>query len=374
MLNVAIIGFGNAGRRFFQAIDIVNVRKHVLEVKCVADSNTQKLFTLERGKYTLYENYQDMLLENIFDLIFISTNDNAHFGIFKFIVDSGISYRKIICEKPLVNSASEIKYLRDNFQPDLIIVHFVERYSDACLRLREYINNKRRQVKRVYFEWSKFRLNDPRPTVGVFSEITHPLDLALFLSNITSNANVENVSTWISRSDFHTGGLSRPDGITVTLNFENGPIISGSSSYLRSERTRKMEFILADEEGDATEIAVLEFDKPLWDYDYLKIYDITGSQGKLVKIYDLSSTPPEGNHHGLSKICKFIEWVVESIDYPDGMELANMEQGLFVQKIVLSMVEYNKKSEQKLFSKIHKVTLKTASDKLCGLIHKDEEN
>lgn len=374
MLNVAMIGFGNAGQRFNRAIELVNKSEKVLEITCISDSNKKILNAINCKHYTLYEDYQEMLLENKFDLIFIATNDDTHFDIFKFIAENGISYRKIVCEKPLVNNKSEIAFLRENFHSDSIAVHFVERYSDATLKLSEYITKNKRKVKRVFFDWSKFRLNDPRPTIGVFSEITHPLDLALFLSNRTGRVNAENISTCISQSDYHTGGLARPDSITVTLRFENDLIISGISSYLRSKRTREIEFILANENGEISELAVLEFDKPLWDFDFLDIYDISASQGNLVRIYEQSNEPRDDEQHGLSKICKFIHQVVKDIDDSEGNKLADMEQGLCVQEIVLSMAGSNTTVEQQLFKKVHENVLCARTDQHCGLNPKDENN
>lgn len=372
MLNAAIIGFGNAGQRFFRAIDIINSRGPALNVKAIADINPELQTLRQHGECKFYDSYQDLLRDNQFDFIFIATNDNAHFGIFKFIAEAGVRFKKIICEKPLVNSVSEIAFLRDNFQPESIIVHFVERYSEACLALRRYIECKHRIVRRVSFDWSKFRLNDTRPTVGVFSEITHPLDLTLYLSNITRRVHVENISTWISLSDFHAGGLMRPDGITVTLDFVNGPLVTGSSSYLRSERTRKMEFILADEQGNATELAVLVFDKPRWDFDYLTLYDLAASKGQPVRVYEKSFTPEKGSEHGLSKICSFIMQVIDSTRGGSRASLASMEQGLFVQEIVLDMAASDKTAEQRLFTDIHNRPRNPSSDEHCYSIKQDE--
>ncbi|MBG6248402.1 MULTISPECIES: Gfo/Idh/MocA family oxidoreductase [Symbiopectobacterium] len=150
MLNAAIIGYGNAGQRFSHAIDMVNARQHTIEVKCVADSNFLALSEINLGKISIYESYQEMLFENELDLIFIATNDNTHFSLFKFIKDFNINYRKIVCEKPLVNTASEMEFLYDNFHANSIFVHFVERYSDACQELINYISENKRKVKRVF--------------------------------------------------------------------------------------------------------------------------------------------------------------------------------------------------------------------------------
>ncbi|MBG6248403.1 MULTISPECIES: hypothetical protein [Symbiopectobacterium] len=124
----------------------------------------------------------------------------------------------------------------------------------------------------------------------------------------------------------------------------------------------------------ASEIATLEFDKPLWDYDYLKIYDITKSEGNLIKIYERSIKPKKDNHSGLTKICRFIELIYENIKNPNSRNLANMEQGLLVQKIVLSLVEYNTTSDQELFEKNHEITQNILQVIIFYLIQKDESN
>lgn len=354
-IQTVIIGAGNAGTRFLRASQYLSSKFGKINVVGIAERDSAKLAALEGANFIVENDYKVLLKQVKCDLIIIATNDSLHYDILKYIADNNIEYKKIICEKPLVTEQDQIEFIRNNFAEDSIAVNFVERYSDVVTRLLEFIDQAKRTVLNVAFTWSKYRVKDPRPTVGVLSEITHPIDLACYIGRSSSSIPFQIISSSCTESDYVRGGDIRPDSIMVRIKMGN-LLVSGTSSYLNSNRHRQMEFLLANQEGIVTELAVLNFDNPQWDDDSLKIYEITNENEKL-KLLMNYDTPKNDRkeRQSIEKICLFLEDVLQDISGEKSDSLAHQNQALFVQDMVKELYEHSIKGRviRKMFRDLH---------------------
>lgn len=91
----------------------------------------------------------------------------------------------ILCEKPFVSDKEELNQAIQiiNENKKFVILSTVIRFSLASQKLKFYIEDNNLEIKRINFVWKKNRINDFRPTVGVISEIIHPLDTIQWLFN-----------------------------------------------------------------------------------------------------------------------------------------------------------------------------------------------
>lgn len=359
-VTLGIIGLGQSGQRFLAAI--AELSPGQLQVCCAADRDPRKLDQLRNKGIALYENYKLMLVEKNIDILIIATTDNEHYPVFKFIEENKIRFKQIICEKPVVTEPEEIQFLVKNFLSNPISVHFVERYSPTISLLKDYMREHQRIVKHVDFDWSKYRIKDPRPTVGVISEVTHPVDLALYLSGTECNTSYNVSSAWCQMSDFHIGGIVRPSSLFMAIEFDNGITMAGTSSYTRSRRRRSLEVILADKTGSASEIAVLNFDDPQWDDDQLTIYSLCERKQSAapVLMHFRQDAQLIGQRAHISKICNFLETVIRSLTQGHTTDLADLHHGVYVQEIVANALKTASRSHLPL--KFHEVSFDDASN------------
>ncbi|VUS41176.1 Gfo/Idh/MocA family protein [Klebsiella grimontii] len=342
-----IIGFGKSGERFLKSIECV----HELDVVGVCDIFREKLEKLGSEKITTFTDFKEMLDVLEIDILFIATNDDEHFNIFKHINKSKLKNKKIVCEKPIVTKKHEIEFLENNFIGSDIAVHFVERYSPAVELLMEYIIKNNRKVTRIDFEWSKFRVLDKRKTIGVTSEISHPLDLSLFIAQKTYVENINVINCWIEKIDFQGRKKNQPGYISLSIEVNGDLIVCGTSSYIKSSRRRHMEFLLTDCSGAASDLAVIDFDNPEWDDDHLSIYDLNRMTRKKSFTWSNAKNKTERSH--ISKICRFIEHVISDINGEQKLNIANLEQSVLVQNIIISLEKNATISHHQLFDGFH---------------------
>ncbi|MEI6117917.1 MAG: hypothetical protein WCP92_01340 [bacterium] len=89
----------------------------------------------------------------------------------------------------LVENIEQAEQLLHIFQDHEISINFVERHSIIIEKFKKWIHENDVYISRASFKRGKYRLHDSRPTVGVLSEISHPLDLILMLSDTSTNTS-----------------------------------------------------------------------------------------------------------------------------------------------------------------------------------------
>ncbi|VVP70134.1 Inositol 2-dehydrogenase/D-chiro-inositol 3-dehydrogenase [Pseudomonas fluorescens] len=333
IIRAVVIGVGRSGSRFLRAAQYIDPAIGKIEIVGVSDIDSEKLNALLGTGIRLEQDFKKILSDTPSDLIVIAVTDGAHYEILKYIKENSIGFKKIICEKPIVTKDEHCQFVRSAFDDDQIYVSFVERYSLAVSKLKKYIDVNNRNVDSATFVWSKYRVKDSRPTVGVISEITHPVDLACYLGAIREDNNFQIHFSCTRESDFVRGGGLRPETIMACAEFEGGMLLSGTSSYVQSERNRTMEFLLTNEFSKVVEVAVLRLDSPKWDDDHLSIFRVGDNSPCLETSYSTSSIK-FGSRRYIEKICLFLEDVISDIDGEGSKALPTKSQALLVQNIV----------------------------------------
>lgn len=105
-MNIAILGLGNIAKRV--AIGIKEAKKAELYAVASRDIKKAEQFKEVYGASVAYDNYECMLLDDNVDLVYICTPNHLHYEQIKMCIDHN---KHVLCEKPLVSNAQEIKEL-----------------------------------------------------------------------------------------------------------------------------------------------------------------------------------------------------------------------------------------------------------------------
>ena len=331
-----VIGLGRAGARFIRACSVIDKKIGCIRIVGVADKDSNRLNELAGTGIATATDYKEILAGTAVDLIFVTATDIEHSEILRYAKTRHQAFRRILCEKPLTATLAEARMLEGILSEDDVTINFVERYSRIVSLLDDFILSHRRRVVRANFFWGKYRIRDTRPTIGILSELAHPIDLVLFLANVPTGTKFRIDSAIAVKSDFAQENQALFDTVHVAISFENCFTTVGSSSYVWARRDRRVELTLANEEGIAQELAVLTFDDPLWDLDKLELFDITTTAGRPTRLLE------EVTHRGdqplerftVQKVCRFIELNVMELGTFRSEALARLSQGVYVQVLL----------------------------------------
>ncbi|PTI89688.1 hypothetical protein, partial [Mammaliicoccus vitulinus] len=186
----------------------------------------------------------------------------------------------ILCEKPFVSNEDELKMAQQFINKDQqnLILSTVIRFSLASQKLKSFIDENSLKIKRINFVWKKNRINDFRPTVGVISEIIHPLDTIQWLFNKKVNIN----STIRTDSNFALDKNEYlPDSLFISGRVGEG-VVTGYSSFVSLKVERFIDITLKDITSDEHYYVKLCYDSPDWFEDRLSIYKESNGKSKEV--------------------------------------------------------------------------------------------
>ncbi|MGE7997634.1 Gfo/Idh/MocA family oxidoreductase [Lysinibacillus sp. NPDC093190] len=333
MYSAIIIGFGKAGRRFYNVLKHMNKDRVLVNILCVVEQDENKIQDLDVECFSscekAFEKYKSI------DLVFICSNEKDHYSNFKEIKNNKLAYKRIITEKPLTKNLSEAEWIYQNFNIHDITLNFVERYSPICSIYKDWVVKNQLEAYRVIFFWGKNRIYDSRPTIGTFSEISHPIDLVSYLCDgrNPTNRSYTITESITSQSEFNPYQGNTMDSISV--NYLMGDIhVTGHSSFIWDERNRKILIYLKDKKNNIF-LCKLVFDNPNWDSDILSIYKIDKEGKKMEYEYSVKREDLDEEIYGLNKIYKFINENINSLSQKNISEnLAYCDQAIFIQKIL----------------------------------------
>lgn len=252
-----------------------------------------------------------------------ATNDDQHDAVLD-LLSSAPGF--VVSEKPLVapHQAVPDTWSEAWAEPDRFALNTVERYSAAVDHVRGRIAAADLRVARINFVWAKNRFDDPRPTVGVVSEVIHPLDLAIHLLG-GSAADVRLRSAFVIESDYAAEETLLPESVQVAFEL-GGAVVTGYSSFGHPSRSRVFE-ITAVGRGGEREYFEIRFDDPAWDFDRLRHWSTAGT----VPPVALDFTPPsDGSPTGTAKLVRFWLDVVDGrfsrryTRYPEAVALQRL--------------------------------------------------
>jgi len=266
---VLIVGCGFAGIRFFRVLEYLqNQYSDLISLEGICDTNQNKLIEFT-NKVKVFSDINEALKIDP-NVIVVAVNEYAHFEVLNQLEKKLEGRRLLLCEKPLTETLSQAQNLKKMFSTFDLSLNFVERFSPI---IDKFFDWKRQhpnlQPMRVEFFWGKYKIADKRPTMGVLSELSHPLDLIDYLFGFES---WEIINVMGLKSNFSPYEESLLDSMDFIIKTENYPII-GHSSFVWSERKREIKVILSNGKSEIYQV-VFTFDIPKWDCDKIEIFTI----------------------------------------------------------------------------------------------------
>lgn len=331
-LNIAIIGLGNAGSRFLRAFEELKETEKRVNIVGICDHNRLRLEQIGIPSFTCYE---DMLESVECNIVVIATTDHTHFKILQHLSNKNYAIDIVICEKPICVNSTQLKLLDETYKEQRFFVTFLERYSPAIITLQDLLNTQHWKIKELRFTWSKCRIKDLRPTIGVLSELTHPLDLCLYLTDAyATDSKFECISLY-TKSDFVRDGKATLDSVHAFITTQDKLLIQGSSSYIAPKRARQIEALLASDDETIAGIALITFDDPYWDDDTLTIYEIDYQSGKLKETFKFDYRSDEHRHQRApKKLFDFIEDILQASQTGISCRLPTFKQSHVLQSLI----------------------------------------
>ena len=217
------------------------------------------------------------------DAAIVSANEASHAALLNELGNSRV--HTVLCEKPLTATLQEMRALPVALGEKRFALNLVERFSPV---VHDYFSwaagQEGLQPARVQFFWGKSRVRDQRPTIGVISEIIHPLDLAIHLFGLK---NLRFSTGFSHCSDFSVHDRMLEDTLHCKLIDERGVVLSAHASFAWPDRRREITAFLKDARGNTFQ-AHFDFDSPLWDCDRLKLWKVSATTGMRSLVLDKS--------------------------------------------------------------------------------------
>ncbi|WP_316192596.1 MULTISPECIES: Gfo/Idh/MocA family protein [unclassified Bradyrhizobium] len=341
---IIVIGLGQSGARFIRACLAVGGETIATEIVGGVDVEEENRTKFSRLGVPCYPSIEEASRSVVADVAIVTVPEHHHYGVLLELKRKFPSLVRVMCEKPLAASMAEACHLVQMFTDEEISLNFVERFSPVVNELRQYITAKGRKIARVNCFWGKYRVKDARPALGVVHvELAHPIDLILMLAEVPTGAPFEVASVVGSQSNFDikSSEASQLDTVHVAVTFATGLQVLASTSLLWSRRKRRIEAILMDADGIAAELAVLEFDNPIWDLDQLEIYDLraVGGTPKRIHFTDISRGDWPANRLTIGKVCRFVEANLLELDGHTCPDMARLHQGAYVQEVLQRIMD-----------------------------------
>lgn len=336
IISVGLIGCGLAGGRFLRALITRERNIGDVHVAAACDSDPAKLKIFNGSNVKTYTNARDMLAFGQYDVIVLATNEVSHYDILCEIHKHPKKFKRLLVEKLLVETLKQANSIMEMFTDNDISIHFVERHSFVVQKLVTWLRKKKLRIKRASFFWGKYRLHDHRPTIGVISEISHPIDLILMISGLPSNASIGILRGNYIFSDFSFSADKILDTINVNLKLGQELLVNGNSSFLWDKRDRRISFYASGLNDTVSHEINIIFDNPYWDLDVCTINEIDRVNGRrrLVEKWEVKQSDINPNTLCVSKTSQFLEENMRELKGGRrSTTLARLSQGVYIQKI-----------------------------------------
>lgn len=325
-MKVLIIGLGYAGTRFKRAFELCGIT----EISYVS-----------RG-----EDINEAICALKPEVVVVSTTDLTHADV---LIEIKNYTGFVICEKPLItpyDDLLEISAALSNKRG--FCFNLIERYSEATIKLKDYVISNNLNLIRANFQWGKDRLNDKRNTCGVISEIIHGLDLIKHICKPNSNYVIENVLGCVS--DFSISGDNILDSILLTATLDGTPITS-YSSFVNIIRRREIDLTFLNSKNQIIYTSLV-YDTPEWDCDYLRIWRPTSFGDESILEFKTIVDNSEDRLNTIRKVVILVNDVIRHINagvvpsqpFPDqttAISLQKLLNEIFFKASVVGPVKYN---------------------------------
>lgn len=346
LISVGLIGCGIAGSRFLRALITRERKIGDIHVTAICDSDPTKLKTFNGSNVKIFTNARDMLTSGQYDVIILATNEVSHYDILCEIHKHSKKFKRLLVEKLLVETLKQANSIAEMFVDNDISIHFVERHSFVIQKLTTWLRGKDLKIRRASFFWGKYRLHDHRPTIGVISEISHPIDLVLMISGLSNSASFEILRGNYIFSDFSYSANKILDTINVNLKLGKELLVNGNSSFLWNERDRRISFYASGPDDTVSHEINIIFDNPYWDLDVCTINEIDFISGKrrLVERWEVKQSDISLDTLCVNKTSQFLEENIRELKGDRKSDiLARLSQGVYIQKITDALLNDAKK-------------------------------
>lgn len=262
---VVLVGLGYAGQRFARVLhEVAAEARTPVEVVGVVDRRQ-----VPSGELPVFTSLSDALVELRPDTVCVTVNERAHEAVFDELADAATDRLTILSEKPLTADAASAHRVARRLAGHRFSMNLVERYSPLVTTYHEWAAGQPDlSVIRVESHWGKHRVFDPRPTMGVLSELIHPLDLVQHLFLPLSGASIRAHGV---ASDFDESRTDRLDSLNVALDAGGVPVLL-NTSFAWPRRVRTVTTLVRA--GSWLYSVLLTFDDPHWDNDRIRIVRI----------------------------------------------------------------------------------------------------
>jgi predicted dehydrogenase len=328
-LRTMVVGSGYAGRRFLRALDYDRCTE-LYQVVALVDRDRGAL--AGAGPVPRYQDLGLALHRESPEVVVVCVNEESHFAVLDTVL-AAPSVRHVICEKPLTRTMEEFTLLAPQRRGVAVSVNFCERYSPIVDECAAWLAGREASIVRIEFYWGKYRVRDPRPTMGVLSELSHPLDLARYLLGRADDRPLRLASVFATHSDFSGFADRLPDGVSVLAEL-GGAVLAGSSSFVWEERRRRLILFARDAGGERAWQIVLDFDNPVWDDDTLTIWELDPETGRRAEVQRFTHRAADlpGTIRHVWKIHRYLVDVADGLSgHPGGARYADLPDALWVQ-------------------------------------------
>jgi predicted dehydrogenase len=300
-----VVGNGFSGTRFVRALrHIEDTQPGVARLAGICDRNIARLTGLT-GVSTFTE--LSTAIGTIDPtVIVVAVNESEHFTVLNQLSAVGSKRRLLIVEKPFTETVAQAMAISPLISEAVVAVNFTERYSPILEAYRRWASDCGGVVPtRIEFFWGKNRIRDSRPTIGVLSELTHPLDLVKYLFGIQ---DPRIVSVHARESDFASSTERCLDSIDVCIETSLYRL-AGHASFCWSERLRRLFAVLRNTDGTSM-LVNFDFDMPRWDCDSVTIR-LCGSK-EIIFEHRVNNSSFPGELDEIGKVALFTSRSIES--------------------------------------------------------------
>lgn len=312
-------------------------------VGAVCDVAPERLTALD-DEVKKFTHIGEALLEINPKIVVVTTNETTHFDVLRAVAAPN---RIIICEKPLTSTLDEANQILPDMRSTLLSLNLVERFSPIITAFRQWQKeNLVLTCQRVEAFWGKYRIANSRPTMGVLSEIIHPIDLVDYIFGF-EGWKVHSVTG--TSSDFSVDRSPKHDSIDVLFKTDNFPVLV-HSSFVWPERARQIVAIMRDEAHNLY-LVTFDFDNPHWDCDQLKIYSIDATSGYRHLIYSNETRNVDfpAELHGIHKVKEFTKAsLLAAQGEANDERLVFLDSSIKLQTILASIEDELAKKDQSL--------------------------
>lgn len=331
LLRAVVIGAGYAGTRLLAALRHLQLASAV-EVVGVVDRDAARLEVFRQENFETSTSVDEALAAIDPEVVVVAVNEDEHMSVLRSVADSGP--RSILCEKPLAPTIAECEELKSTLSHCRFSMNLVERFSDVVTEAATWLRETGEfETLRVEFQWGKHRIGDPRPTIGITSEIIHPLDLARVLFGVE---RLDQVAGCATSSPLRPDAEPTRDWLSFAAVADGSFPLTGSVSFSWPRRVRTMTALVRSAD-DALYRLLMSFDTPHWDCDQLIVERIDPFSGRYqtVHAHNTALDDIDESVRGINKVARFVEesfsaWSGSPVDVP----LVDVEEAIALQRLV----------------------------------------